>query len=152
MTADAANLNYCWPTLCRPKNLHMFLKFSQKLDKCMLDAHGLVLDELLMRFGPPFFINFCDRLNLLNCNKYKEKTSFLSAASLRGRRRVELEGSTLKSPETQHGLARPPSAATPDLRPLDEARPFFFNFLTHYISASFFRMRLLMFFVMLAPP
>ena len=42
-----------------------------------LDAKGFNFDDLWMPFGSPFSINFPDRQNLLICNMYNTKTSFL---------------------------------------------------------------------------
>ena len=48
---------------------------SKSLEKsATLDAQGFQFDHLLMPFRLPFSINFRDRLNLLNCNKYNAKT------------------------------------------------------------------------------
>ena len=42
-----------------------------------MDAQGLDFDDLFMQIGPLGGINSRDHLNLLNCNTYNAKTSFL---------------------------------------------------------------------------
>ena len=75
-------IRFCWfvgPPFARTKNIKTsILPKSINISKnTTLDAQGLNFDDFLMPLGPPFWINFRDYLNLLNCNKYNAIDIFL---------------------------------------------------------------------------
>ena len=49
---------------------------SKNLTKSELDAQGFDIDDLLVPFGPPFWIKIREDLDLLNCNRYNAKICF----------------------------------------------------------------------------
>ena len=62
------------PPKTRPKNKPD--KIHTNLQKCTLGSKYFNFNVFLMPFGPPYLINFCDHLNLLNCNKYNATPFF----------------------------------------------------------------------------
>ena len=90
------------PTFPRPQNLkkQMFSKPSTNLTNRARGCPRPHLGSFWMSFGTPFSINFLDRPNLLICNPYNAKTSFLHLqASLFG----------IKNQTTNHILFKPVS-------------------------------------------